>query len=171
MHAPRWRPSGTRPRSTTWLTASSVAATTSPMPSAEGSERVPDLRERLLYPRAGWLSLGLLLVMALALSWAVQGANWLEQLEFLPPVAFWAILAGAVLGVLPISVVATLPLGALLGAGVVLWTIGGEYHVALDQIGRVEALRDDLVGWTITVMRTGYPSQLSPYAIGLGILL
>ncbi|MGH2384283.1 MAG: transglutaminaseTgpA domain-containing protein, partial [Candidatus Limnocylindria bacterium] len=132
---------------------------------------MPELRERLLYPRAGWLSLGLLIVMGLALSWAVQGANWLDQLDFLPPVALWAILAGALLGVLPLTVVITLPAGALIGGGVVLWAIGGEYHTALDQAGRIEALRDDVVGWTITVLETGYPSQLSPYAIGLGVLM
>ncbi|MEO7296063.1 MAG: transglutaminaseTgpA domain-containing protein [Candidatus Limnocylindria bacterium] len=132
---------------------------------------MPELRERLLYPRAGWLSLGLLLVMALALSWAVQGANWLDQLDFLPPVALWAIVAGALLGVVPLSVVITLPLGAITGGLVVLWAIGGEYHTALDQAGRLNALRDEVVGWTITVVETGYPSQLSPYAIGLGMLL
>ena len=131
---------------------------------------MPDLRERFLYPRAGWLSLGLLVIMGLALSWAVQGAQWLDQLEFLPPVAFWAIVSGAMLGVLPLRVVFTLPLAAIIGAAVVLWTIGGEYHTALNQLGRVEALRDDLVGWTITVLSTGYPSQMSPYAVGLGML-
>jgi transglutaminase-like putative cysteine protease len=132
---------------------------------------VADLRERLLYPKAGWLSLGLLLVMALALTWAVQGAEWLDQLEFLPPVALWALVAGAMLGVLPISVVWSLSLGAVAGAAVVLWAIGGEYHAALGQAGRVEALRDDLVNWTVVVLRTGYPAELSPYAIGLGALM
>ncbi|MDQ4036711.1 MAG: DUF3488 and transglutaminase-like domain-containing protein [Chloroflexota bacterium] len=132
---------------------------------------MPDLRERILYPRAGWLSLGLLVVMALALSWAVQGAHWLGQLEYLPPVAFWAILAGALLGVLPLSVVITLPVSAVVGAAVVLWAIGGEYHVALGQAARVAALRDDLIGWTVTVLTTGFPSQLSPIAIGFGMLM
>ncbi|HYI65940.1 MAG TPA: transglutaminaseTgpA domain-containing protein [Candidatus Limnocylindrales bacterium] len=131
---------------------------------------MPDLRERLLYPRAGWLSLGLLVIMGLALSWAVQGAHWLDQLEFLPPVAFWAILSGALLGVLPLRVVFTLPLAAIIGTAVVIWTIGGEYHPALNQLGRLQALRDDVVGWTITVLSTGYPAQMSPYAIGLGML-
>ena len=130
-----------------------------------------DLRERLLYPKAGWLSLGLLLVMVLALSWAIQGAKWLDQLEFLPPVALWAIVAGALLGVLPLSVAITLPVAAVIGTGVVLWAIGGEYHPALDQAGRVAALRTDLLGWTATVLRTGYPAELSPYAIGLGALM
>jgi hypothetical protein len=87
---------------------------------------VPDLRERLLYPRAGWLSLGLLAVMALAVAWSVQGAQWLEQLEFLAPVALWAVLAGALLGMLRGRIVWTLPVGAAFGAGVVLWTVGGE---------------------------------------------
>ena len=130
-----------------------------------------DLRERVLYPKAGWLSLGLLIVMALALSWAVQGAEWLDQLEFLPPVALWALVAGALLGVLRLSVAAVLPIGAVVGAAVVVWAIGGEYHSALGQAGRIGALRDDLLGWTLVVLRTGYPTQLSPYAIGLGALM
>src|SRR5688572_29781769 len=86
---------------------------------------VADLRQRLLYPRAGWLSLGLLAVMALAVAWSVQGARWLEQLEFLAPVALWAVLVGALLGMLRSTIVWTLPLGAVIGAGVVLWTVGG----------------------------------------------
>ena len=131
-----------------------------------------DLRERLLYPKAGWLSLGLLLVMALALTWAVQGAEWLDQLEFLPPVALWALVAGAILGVLPISVychpVARAPSPAR------PWSCGrsaANTTPALDQAGRLEALRNDLVSWTVTVLRTGYPAELSPYAIGLGALM
>ena len=40
---------------------------------------MPSLRERFLYPRAGWLSLGLLAVMALAVAWSVQGARWLDH--------------------------------------------------------------------------------------------
>jgi hypothetical protein len=132
---------------------------------------VSELRERLLYPKAGWLSLGLLVLMALALTWAIQGAEWLDQLEFLPPVALWAMVAGALLGVLPLSVAIVLPIAAVIGTGIVLWAIGGEYQPALDQAARLEALRDDLVGWTVTVLDTGYPAELSPYAIGLGALI
>src|SRR5688500_1542572 len=141
------------------------------MPAVEGSARVPDLRERVLYPRAGWLSLGLLVVMALALSWAVQGAEWLDQLEFLPPVALWALVAGAVLGILPLRVVGVLPIGAVVGAAVVLWAIGGEYPPALGQLARGGALRAGPGSWTVGLLRTGYPAELSPYAIGLGALM
>ena len=132
---------------------------------------MPDLRERVLYPKAGWLSLGLLVLMALALTWAIQGAEWLDQLEFLPPIALWAMVLGALLGVLPLSVAAVLPISAVVGTGIVLWAIGGEYFPALEQAGRIEALRDELVGWTVVVLRTGYPAELSPYAIGLGALI
>lgn len=130
-----------------------------------------ELWERLRYPRAGWLSLGLIAVMALALSWSVQGAGWLEQMEFLPPVALWAVLFGALVGILQVTIVVALPLGAIIGAAVVLWAIGGEYHPFLDQIGRLGALGDELVGWTAIVLHTGYPPQMSPYAIGLGMLM
>jgi len=132
---------------------------------------VPDLRDRLLYPRAGWLSLGLIAVMALALAWSVQGAAWLPRLEYLAPLALYAVLAGAILGVLPLSVVITLPVGALVGGLVVLWVIGGEYFPALTQSERIFALRDEMATWILVVLRTGYPAELSPYAIALGALM
>ena len=132
---------------------------------------MPDLRDRLLYPRAGWLSLGLIAVMALALAWSVQGAAWLPRLEYLAPLALYAVLAGAILGVLPLSVVITLPVGALVGGLVVLWVIGGEYFPALTQSERIFALRDEMATWILVVLRTGYPAELSPYAIALGALM
>ncbi len=132
---------------------------------------MPDLRERILYPRAGWLSLGLLAVMALAVAWSVQGAQWLEQLEFLAPLAVWAVILGALLGMVRASILITLPLGAFAGAALVLWTIGGEYFTDLEQGGRLLALRGELIDWLVVVMRTGYPAQMAPYAIGLGVLM
>ncbi|MBA4170546.1 MAG: hypothetical protein H0X68_09075, partial [Chloroflexi bacterium] len=130
-----------------------------------------DLRERMIRPRAGWLSLGLLLVMALAVAWSVQGAGWLEQLDYLAPVAVWAVLAGAMLGMLRWSVVATLPLGAMLGAAFVLWAIGGEYFAAVDDASRVAAMGAEAIEWLVIILRTGYPDQMSPFAIGLGMLM
>lgn len=132
---------------------------------------MPELRERLLYPRAGWLSLGLLAVMALALAWSVQGAGWLDQLDFLVPVALVAVVAGGIMGALRMTIVATLPVGALIGTAMVLWSVGGEYFAELATTGRLLALREELIGWVAVVIRTGYPPQLSPYAIGLGVLM
>jgi transglutaminase-like putative cysteine protease len=127
--------------------------------------------ERLRYPRAGWVSVVLLGVMALALAWSVQGAEWLEQMDFLVPVALFAVVAGALLGALRGTIVWALPLGALIGTAVVLWTVGGEYFTALDQGGRLLALRTEFIEWLIIVFDTGYPPQMSPYAIGLGALM
>ena len=130
-----------------------------------------ELVERLRYPRAGWISLVLLGVMALALAWSVQGASWLEQMDFLVPVALYAVIAGSLLGMLRGSIVWALPIGALIGTGVVLWTVGGEYYPALDQAGRLLALRTEFIDWLIVVLGTGYPPQMTPYAIGLGVLM
>ncbi|MGZ8481201.1 MAG: DUF4129 domain-containing transglutaminase family protein [Candidatus Limnocylindria bacterium] len=132
---------------------------------------MPDLRDRILYPRAGWLSLGLIAVMALALAWSIQGAEWLPRLDYLAPVALYAVLAGAILGVLPLSIVFTLPLSAIVGGLVVLWAVGGEYFPALTQSARIFALRDELATWILVMLRTGYPGELSPYAVGLGMLM
>ena len=130
-----------------------------------------DLRDRLRYPRAGWISLVLLGVMALALAWSVQGAGWLDQMDFLVPVALYAVIAGSLLGMLRGSIVLTLPIGAIIGTAVVLWTVGGEYFTERDQVHRLLALRTEFVEWLSIVLGTGYPPQMSPYAIGLGALM
>ncbi len=132
---------------------------------------MPELRERLLYPRAGWLSLGLLVVMALALAWSVQGADWLEQMDYLVPLGIWAVVVGGLLGMLRTTIVASIPIGAVAGAALLIWMIGGEYYTAFDDLTRLQALRGDLIDWTATVVRTGYPAQMSPYALGLGVLM
>jgi transglutaminase-like putative cysteine protease len=123
------------------------------------------------YPRAGWLGFGLLLVMALTVAWSVQGAQWLEQLEFLVPVAGWAVLAGTILGMLRLSILVTIPLGALTGVAIVVWAVGGEYFTSLGQLDRLLALRADFIDWLRIVVQTGYPPQMSPYALGLGALM
>jgi transglutaminase-like putative cysteine protease len=86
------------------------------------------------------------------------------------PVALYAVLAGTLLGMLRGSIVFALPVAALIGTAVVLWTVGGEYFTALGQAGRLFALRTEFVEWLIVVLGTGYPPQMSPYAIGLGAL-
>jgi transglutaminase-like putative cysteine protease len=132
---------------------------------------VSELADRLRYPRAGFVSVVLLGVMALALAWSVQGAEWLDQMDFLVPVAVYAVIAGTLIGMLRGSIVWALPLAAVIGAAIVLWTVGGEYFTQLDQVGRLLALRTEFVEWLVIVFGTGYPPQMSPYAIGLGALM
>ena len=131
---------------------------------------MPELRERLLRPREGWLSLALIVVMLLSLAWSVQSAALLDQLDFLVPVVIYAALLGALLALLPISVVFTISAGAVVGAAIVIWAVGGEYFPALGQLERAFSLRDDILGWFGDLVRTGYPFQLTPYALGLGVL-
>lgn len=138
---------------------------------------MPDLRERILRPREGWAALALLIVMVLSLAWSVGGAAWLATaergtlLDFLVPVGVFGVACGALLGVTGLSVVYTLPIGALVGGGIVLWTVGGEYFTRLGQVERLFALRDELASWILVMLRTGYPLELSPWAIGMGILM
>lgn len=138
-----------------------------------GSDSAPvrDVIDRLRYPRAGWLGIGLLVVMAMAVAWSVQGAGWLEQLEFLVPVAVAAVVTGALLGMLRPPVVVALPIAAVIGAAVVLWTVGGEYFPEVRQAHRLNALHLDTIDWLRTMVRTGYPLEMSPYAVGLGVLM
>jgi transglutaminase-like putative cysteine protease len=132
---------------------------------------VPEGLRRYLQPREGWLSAALLMVMLLSLSWSVQRAEWLEQTEFLVPIAFFALLLGAVLALSPLSVTLTLPISAVVGAGIVLWTIGGEYFAELSQGDRFTSLGADALAWVRILADRGYAPQLSPYAVGLGVLM
>jgi transglutaminase-like putative cysteine protease len=132
---------------------------------------VPEWLHRLARPREGWLSLFLLFVMLLSVGWAIQSAHWIEKADFLVPVAMWGMLAGAALALLPLSVLATIPFGALLGTGVVLWTVGGEYFPALGQLARLFALRDDSIRWARTISQGGFAPEMTPYAIGLAVIM
>ncbi|HEY8179800.1 MAG TPA: hypothetical protein VIH33_05310, partial [Candidatus Limnocylindria bacterium] len=132
---------------------------------------MPESLRRYLQPREGWLSAALLMVMLLSLCWSVQRAEWLPQTEFLVPIAFFALLLGTALALSPLSVTLTLPIGAVVGAGIVLWTIGGEYFAELSQAARFLSLRDDGIAWIRILADRGFAPQLTPYAVGLGVLM
>ncbi|HET7141903.1 MAG TPA: DUF3488 and transglutaminase-like domain-containing protein [Candidatus Limnocylindria bacterium] len=132
---------------------------------------MPDWTQRYLHPREGWLSAVLLLVMALCVVWSVQAAHWLPQAEFLTPIAFYAVAAGLLLGVSRLSVTAVLPISATIGALLVLWIVGGEYFPRLADGARLAALRSDAINWILILVAQGYAPQLSPYAVGMGLVL
>ena len=132
---------------------------------------MPEWLRRLTHPREGWLALGLLFVMLLSLAWSVQRAAWLDQLEYLVPVAFYAMLLGTVLALTRWSVVAVIPISAVAGTLIVLWTIGGEYFPELGQTGRLMELRFDAIEWTRLVVDRGFAPQFTPYAVGLGVIM
>jgi transglutaminase-like putative cysteine protease len=132
---------------------------------------VPDLLNRFLRPREGWASMALLIVMLLTLVWSLQRAAWVTHMDYLLPVAVVAALLGALLGLTRLSVAVTLPLAAIAGAGLVLWTIGAEFFPSLNPTDRLIFLRGDALDWTRIVIDGGFAPELSPYAIGLGVLL
>ncbi|HEX9634386.1 MAG TPA: transglutaminaseTgpA domain-containing protein [Candidatus Limnocylindria bacterium] len=124
-----------------------------------------------LRPREGWLALGLLFVMLLSLGWSIQEAAWIDSLEFIVPVAFFAVVLGALFGLSRLSVAIVLPLSAVLGTAIVLWTVGGEFFPDYSQGDRLLALRGEAIRWARIVFDLGYAPQLTPYAIGLGVLM
>ena len=132
---------------------------------------MPELVRRYLKPREGWSSLALILVMLLALGWSIQRADWFNGLDFLLPVATAAAVTAALLGLSRLSVAIVLPLSAIIGAGVVLSGVGGQFHPEADPLGRLMLLRGDALDWTRIVVDGGFAPQLSPYAIGLGVLM
>lgn len=132
---------------------------------------MPELLRRFLRPREGWLSLGLVLAMLLALAWSVEHAGWFDLIHFVVPVAILGGLAGALLGVTRLSVVFVLPASAVLGTWAVLSTIGSEFYPSLDPLHRLLVLRGDALDWVRIVVDGGFAPQLSPYALGIGALM
>ena len=131
---------------------------------------MPELARRFLRPREGWIAFFLLCVMLLSLTWSVQSAEWLTLLDYIGPVAIWGAVLGLVLALLPISVAIVIPIAAMLGAAVVLWAVGGEWFPLLGQVDRLMALHTEALSWLRTVFLGGYPIELTPYALGLGVL-
>src|SRR6266540_3418841 len=138
---------------------------------AAGSGSVPEALRAYLRPREGWLALGLLLVMVLSLGWSVQRAGWIGRLDYIVPLAFYAVLLGMVLALSRLSVAIVVPVSAVVGAALLLWIVGGEYFPEHTQLDRLWALRGESINWTRIVLDEGYGPQLTPYAIGLGVLM
>jgi len=139
--------------------------------SGAGSASVPEWLRAYSRPREGWLALGLLFVMLLSLGWSIQEVGWIESLEFIVPVAFYAVVLGTLLALSRLSVAIVIPVSAVLGAAIVLWTVGGEYFPEASQTDRLLALRGEAIRWARIVFDLGYAPQLTPYAVGLGVLI
>lgn len=132
---------------------------------------MPEWLRRYAAPREGWLALALLVVMLLSLGWSVQRTGWIDDTEFLVPLALWAVSLGALLGLTRLSVVAVVPLGALVGTGFVLWAVGGEYFPAASQAERLVLLRGETIDWVRSLLDRGFASQVVPYAVGFGVVM
>jgi transglutaminase-like putative cysteine protease len=132
---------------------------------------VPEWLQRYARPREGWLALALLIVMLLSLGWSVQRTGWIDETEFLVPIALYAVCLGAILGLTRLSVVLVVPISALVGAGLLLWAVGGEYFPRASQAGRILLLRDETFDWLVSLLDRGFAAQFVPYALGFGIVM
>lgn len=132
---------------------------------------MPELVRRFLKPREGWLSLILLVVMLLSLGWSVEHAGWFEPIDFVVPIAILGALTGALLGLTRLSVTIVLPISAVIGAWVLLSTIGAAFYPNFDQTAQLLVLRGDALDFTRIVIDGGFAPQLTPYAFGFGILM
>ncbi|RPH35902.1 MAG: hypothetical protein EHM90_03195, partial [Chloroflexi bacterium] len=88
------------------------------------SDELVEERRVIPGPREGWMSVVLLGVMLLSLCWAVQSAGWLDRMEYLVPVALWALVAGLAFGTSRLSVAAPTLKSALLGERIAMWSRG-----------------------------------------------
>jgi transglutaminase-like putative cysteine protease len=132
---------------------------------------VPDWLRHYVRPREGWLAFGLLVVMLLSLGWSVQRTGWIDQTAFLVPIAIFAAALGALLGLSRLSVTVVVPISALVGTGLLLWSIGGEYYPELGQSGRLLMLRTETIDWVRILVERGYGPQLIPYALVFGVVM
>jgi len=136
-----------------------------------GSESVPEWLRRFAQPREGWLALALLVVMLLSLGWSVQRTGWIDETEFLVPIALYAVCLGAILALTRLSVVFVVPVSALVGTGLLLWAIGGEYFPAASQAERLVLVRGEVLDWVRSLIDRGFAAQLVPYALAFGIVM
>jgi transglutaminase-like putative cysteine protease len=127
--------------------------------------------QRILRPREGWSPLALLILMLLTLCWSLQRAEWINHMQYLLALAVVAAIGGALLGLTRLSVAIVLPISAVVGAGFVLGLIGSEFFPLHDQGARLILLRGDALDFIRIVAAGGFAPQLSPYAIGLGVLM
>jgi hypothetical protein len=133
----------------------------------------PEIRRRPLIPgpKEGWLSVLLLGVMLLSLCWAVQAAEWLPEMDFLVPVALFALVTALVLGMSRLSIAIAIPISAVIGAATIIWSIGGEYHPELEQLGRLDALRSSVIDAAVTAARFSSVQDAKVLAVSMGVLM
>ena len=132
---------------------------------------MPELVRRFLRPREGWLSMALVLVMVLALAWSVENADWFEPIAFVAPVAFYAVLVGALLGITRFSVVLVLPASAVVGAWVVLSSVSAAFFPTFGLTNQLLVIRAESLDWFRIVFQGGFAPELTPYALGIGAVM
>ena len=121
-------------------------------------------------PRTDALSVALLGVLVVSLAWSVQAARWVEEADSLPFVALIAAALGTVLSAYRLRAVVAIPIASVVGAGVELWLVGGDYFPQLSLVERSAALAAAGTAWLQQVAGTPATPPI-PYALGLAGLI
>ena len=120
-----------------------------------------------LRPPDGWVAAGLLTINMVIVVWSVEVADWAPT-PSLALVMVLAVLAALVLTRVPLWTVALLPVGLLIGAGVIIWQLTAA---AADEllIGSSSELFSRLGDWLLAARTEGISVDPLPFATGLMI--
>ena len=118
-----------------------------------------------LRPPDGWIAAGLLTVNMVIVVWSVEVADWAPT----PPLALvmlLAVLTALILTRVPLWTAALLPVGLLVGAGVIIWqlTVAAPDELLIGSSGE---LFNRLGDWLLAARNEGISVDPLPFATGL----
>ncbi len=120
-----------------------------------------------LRPPDGWVAAGLLTLNMIIVVWSVEVADWAPT-PSLVLVMLLAVLTALLLTRLRLWTAALLPIGLLLGAGVVIWQMTAASPDEL-QVATAAELFDRLTLWVLAARSEGISVDPLPFAVGLMI--
>ena len=120
-----------------------------------------------LRPPDGWIAAGLLALNMVIVVWSVEVADWAPT----PPLAIailLAVLTALVLTRVPLWSAALIPVGLLIGAGVIIWQMTAAPPEEL-RIASTAEFFDRLGQWILAARTEGISVDPLPFAVGLMI--
>lgn len=120
-----------------------------------------------LRPPDGWIAAGLLTINMVIVVWSVEVADWAPT-PSLALVMVLAVLTALILTRAPLWTAALLPVGLLLGAGVIIWqlTTAAPEELFIDSGGELFSRLGD---WLLAARSEGISVDPLPFATGLMI--
>ena len=120
-----------------------------------------------LRPPDGWIAAGLLALNMVIVVWSVEVADWAPT-PSLVPVMLLAVLTALILTRVPLWTAALLPVGLLIGAGVIIWQLTAAPPEELRIASDAELFRR-LGDWLLAARTEGISVDPLPFATGLMI--
>ena len=120
-----------------------------------------------LRPPDGWIAAGLLAINMVIVVWSVEVADWAPT-PSLALVMLLAVLTALILTRVPLWTAALLPVGLLVGAGVIVWQLTAAPPEEL-RIASAAELFNRLGDWLLAARNEGISVDPLPFATGLMI--